>query len=102
MEPGISIRNTIALMRRRKKNLLMPNIEYMYSIYNSKDDRLIALDVSREEALEIMHMKKSTLAYMMSFKNGKNGTWTITRETVNKIEEQINDGIKENFLRVRW
>ena len=69
-------------MRRRG------SVEWLYSVYRNQDDRLMALDVTAQEAARIMGVKLQSFYKMWMERGGRIRKWTVTRERRETIEKE--------------
>lgn len=64
---------------------------YLYSVWRNSDDRLLILDGTMRECLKVMNMTRTCFYRFMCEYHGRNGKWTVTRNTPKEIEEEMSD-----------
>ena len=67
----------------------MAETAWLYSVYRTGSDELLALDVTSKEVTEITGMNFNSFYQLLSAHNGINGRWTITRARRKDVESEM-------------
>ena len=71
---------------------------YLYSVWRNSDDRLLILDGTMRECLTVMNMTRTCFYRFMCEYHGRNGKWTVTRNTPEEIKKDEQEG-RESYER---